>query len=90
MPIPFPCHAEQREIVRRIEAAFARIGRLAEEAARAAHLLDRLDERLLASAFRGKLVPQDPADEPAAALLARVRKAPAAAPKPRSGRRAKP
>ena len=78
---------EQREIVRRIESAFARIDRLTEEAGRAAHLLDRLDERLLARAFRGKLVPQDPADEPAAHLLARIRAARTAAPKPRRTRR---
>jgi len=80
---------EQHEIVRRIETAFARIDRLTAEAARAAHLLDRLDERLLAKAFRGELVPQDPADEPARDLLARIRAARVAAPKPKRGRRKK-
>lgn len=85
-PVPVPSLREQREIVRRIETAFARIDRLAAEAARAAHLLDRLDERLLAKAFRGELVPQDPADEPAAHLLARIRAARADAPKARRGR----
>ena len=84
-PVPLP--DEQVEIVRRIEAAFARIDRLTEEAARAAHLLDRLDERLLARAFRGELVPQDPADEPAEALLARIRDARAAAGKTGAARR---
>ena len=87
MEVPLPSREEQNEIVRRIEAAFARIDRLAAEAARAAHLLDRLDERLLARAFRGELVPQDPADEPAQALLARIRAARAAAPKPKRARR---
>jgi type I restriction enzyme, S subunit len=57
-------------------------------AARAAHLLERLDERLLAKAFRGELVPQDPADEPAETLLARIRAARAEAPRSRRGRRA--
>lgn len=80
---------EQEEIVRRIEAAFARIDRMTEEASRAAHLLYRLDERLLAKAFRGELVPQDPEDEPAEALLTRIREARAAAPKPKRGRRTK-
>ncbi|TVQ58910.1 MAG: restriction endonuclease subunit S [Rhodobacteraceae bacterium] len=70
-----------------METAFARIDRLAAEAARAAHLFDRLDERLLAKALRGELVPQDPADEPAAHLLARLRAARAGAPKPKRGRR---
>lgn len=86
-PISIPSIDEQAKIVRRIEAAFARIDRLTEEASRAAHLLDRLDERLLAKAFRGELVPQNPEDEPAEALLARIRQARAAAPKPKRGRR---
>jgi type I restriction enzyme S subunit len=77
---------EQREIVRRIKSAFARIDRMTADAVRAAHLLDRLDERLLAKAFRGELVPQDPADEPAEALLARIRAARAEAPLRRRGR----
>ncbi|MEI4233421.1 restriction endonuclease subunit S [Roseovarius sp. D22-M7] len=80
---------EQEEIVRRIEAAFARIDRMTEEASRAAQLIDRLDERLLAKAFRGELVPQDPEDEPAEALLTRIRDARAAAPKAKRGRRKK-
>lgn len=78
---------EQNEIVRRIEATFARIDRMVEEATRAAHLLDRLDQRLLAKAFRGELVPQDPNDEHAADLLARIKAARAAAPKSKRGRR---
>jgi type I restriction enzyme S subunit len=78
---------EQREIVRRIESAFARINRLTEEAGRAAHLLDRLDERLLARAFRGELFAQDPDDEPASELLARIRAARASAPKSKRGSR---
>ncbi|MBN9674123.1 restriction endonuclease subunit S [Salipiger bermudensis] len=88
-PVPVPPLDEQREIVRRIEAAFARIDRMTEEASRGAHLLDRLDERLLAKAFRGELVPQDPEDEPAEALLTRIREARAAAPKVKRGRKAK-
>lgn len=39
-------------------------------------------------AFRGELVPQDPADEPASVLLARIRAERAAAPvKKKPGRR---
>ena len=66
--------SEASASIRRIEAAIARVDRLTAEAARAPHLLDRLDERL-AKAFRGELVPQDPADERAEALLARIRAA---------------
>ncbi len=57
------------------------------EIARARALLDRLDVAILARAFCGELVPQDPADEPAAALLARLAPEPSAAPR-RQGRRA--
>ena len=89
VPVPLLELQAQKEIVRRIEAAFARIDRMTEEASRAAHLLDRLDERLLAKAFRGELVPQDPDDEPAEALLTRIREARAAAPKAKRGRRKK-
>lgn len=35
--------------------------------------LATLTQSLLAKAFRGELVPQDPTDEPATALLARLR-----------------
>lgn len=79
---------EQREIVRRIETAFAKIDRLAAEAAKALKLLGCLDQRILAKAFAGELVPQDPTDEPAEALLARIREARAAASKPKHGRKA--
>lgn len=65
---------------RLFETAFAEIDRLAAEAAAARRLLDRLDQAILAKAFRGELVPQDPADEPAAVLLDRIRAERAVAP----------
>lgn len=79
---------EQEEIVSRIERAFAQIERLAQEADRAHHLLAHLDQGLLAKAFRGELVPQDPSDEPAVKLLESIRAADKAeVPKRRSWRR---
>ncbi|WP_323009595.1 restriction endonuclease subunit S [Paracoccus sp. (in: a-proteobacteria)] len=86
--VPMPPLPEQCEIVRRIETAFAKVDRLAAEAAKALKLLGRLDQRILAKAFAGELVPQDPTDEPAEALLARIREARAAASKPKHGRKA--
>lgn len=86
--VPLPPPAEQVEMLRLLDIAFARAGRLEAEAARARALLDRLEARLLAKAFRGELVPQDPDDEPAQVLLDRIRAARAAAPKAKRGRKA--
>jgi type I restriction enzyme S subunit len=73
LQIPLPPLDEQREIVRRLEIAFARLDAAAEAHAAAVAELDRLDQALLAKAFRGELVPQDPADEPATVTLQRLR-----------------
>lgn len=89
LPIPSLRLEEQHEIVRRIESAFAKIDRLAKEAKRALELLGRLDEAILAKAFRGELVPQDENDEPAERLLARIRAERDKAPKGKRGRGAK-
>jgi type I restriction enzyme S subunit len=63
---------EQTEIVRRVETLFAYADRLEARLAQAQTAVDRLTPSLLAKAFRGELVPQDPADEPAAELLKRL------------------
>ena len=73
LQLHLPIKAEQREIVRRIEIAFAWIDSLAAEATSARKLVDKLDHAILAKAFRGELVPQDPNDEPASVLLERIR-----------------
>jgi type I restriction enzyme S subunit len=67
---PVPTIEEQRQVVRRVEILFAFADRMEARLARAQTAVDRLTPSLLAKAFRGELVPQDPADEPAAALLA--------------------
>jgi len=66
---PIPQDAEQTEIVRRVEALFAFADRLEARLAQAQTAATRLTPALLAKAFRGELVPQDPNDEPAAELL---------------------
>lgn len=86
LQVPVLPLTEQYEIVRRIESAFAKIDRIAAEAASASKLLDRLDQALLARAFRGELVPQDPTDEPAEKLLERIAAARPAG-RPKRGRR---
>jgi len=71
--VPVMPPPEQVELWHRISNAFTEIDRLTNEAASARRLLDRLDQAVLAKAFRGELVPQDPADEPASVLLERIR-----------------
>jgi type I restriction enzyme S subunit len=72
-PIFVPPPGEQEKILRRIQIALSWADKVAAEYARAAHLLPKLDQTILAKAFRGELVPQDPNDEPAAKLLERMR-----------------
>lgn len=87
LQIYLPDIDEQNELVRRIETAFTWIDRLADDATSARKLVDKLDQAVLAKAFRGELVPQDPNDEPASVLLGRIRAERAGAPKPKRGRR---
>ena len=71
--ISIPEIPEQTEIVRRIESLFAYADRLEARYASARAQTERLTPSLLAKAFRGELVPQDPNDEPASVLLERIR-----------------
>jgi type I restriction enzyme S subunit len=89
LPLDYPERDQQQEIVRRIETALTWIDRLASEATSARHLIDRLDQAVLAKAFRGELVPQNPTDEPASVLLERIRGERGATPKPKRGRKSK-
>lgn len=67
-----PPLSEQQEIVRRVEALFALADQIEARFQNAKKQVDKLTPSLLARAFAGKLVPQDPADEPAAKLLERL------------------
>lgn len=80
-----PSRAEQAEIVRRTGCLLAMAERLRLRCAAARQRAKRLSPAVLATAFRGELVPQNPTDEPAAALLARLRQDAANSPSP--GRR---
>jgi type I restriction enzyme S subunit len=83
-----PTLPEQQEIVRRVEDLFAFADRIEARLATAQKTVERLTPATLAKAFRGELVPQDPNDEPASALLERFRATGPAAP-PKKGRRTK-
>ncbi|CAB3968095.1 Type-1 restriction enzyme EcoKI specificity protein [Burkholderia cenocepacia] len=71
--VPIPPKEEQDEIVRRVEKLFAIADRLEERVNNARRAADRLTPALLAKAFRGELVPQDPNDEPAEELIERLK-----------------
>ena len=64
----------KQEIVCQPETCFALADQLELRLAKARGQVDQLTPSLLARAFSGKLVPQDPNDEPASALLERIRK----------------
>ena len=71
--IALPPIAEQRRIVAEVERRLSVIQQA--EATVEANLTraERLRQSILKQAFSGKLVPQDPNDEPASALLERIR-----------------
>ena len=78
VPIPLPPLAEQNRIVAKIEELLPKV----EEYGKAqdalnklnAELPERLKKSILQEAISGRLVPQDPNDEPASVLLAKIRK----------------
>ena len=69
LPIPLPPLAEQEQIVSRIEELFNIADKLGEAADELEAAAKRLDKKILDLAIRGKLVPQNPDDEPASELL---------------------
>lgn len=75
--IPVPPLAEQQRIVAKIEELMPFINRYEESQNKLEKLNttfpDQLKKSILQYAIQGKLVPQDPADEPASALLERIR-----------------
>jgi type I restriction enzyme, S subunit len=73
LPVPIPPIKEQHLIAAKIKRSFAQADRIFAEATRAAMLVDRLDQGILAKGLRGELVRQDPTDEPANVLLERIK-----------------
>ena len=69
---PVPSLAEQDEILGRVDDLFTLADQLEARLNAARKIVDRLTPALLAKAFRGELVPQDPGDEPASVLLERL------------------
>ncbi|MFH2091310.1 MAG: restriction endonuclease subunit S [Pseudomonadota bacterium] len=70
--LALPPFDEQKEIVRQVENLFAFADKLEAHFQKAKARIDKLSQSVLAKAFRGELVPQDPNDEPAEKLLERI------------------
>ena len=70
--VPVPPLAEQSAVVEAVEERLSVADAAAAELDRQRARADRLRLAILKRAFSGHLVPQDPADEPAAVLLERV------------------
>lgn len=72
--IPLPSLPEQQQIVAEIEKRFLVADELEKAVNEGLEKADKLKQSILKKAFEGKLVPQDPNDEPASALLDRIKK----------------
>ena len=70
--IPLCPLAEQQEIVRLLERGFTALGQQAREVDSALKQADALRQAILKKALSGRLVAQDPNDEPASVLLDRI------------------
>ena len=67
--IPFPPFAEQQRIVEEIEYWFALIDQIEQDKSDLQTAIRQTKSKILDLAIHGKLVPQDPNDEPASELL---------------------
>ena len=70
--IPFPPLSEQEKIVSQVENIFLQIHNLDQEKSDLQTIIKQTKSKILDLAIHGKLVPQDPNDEPAEELLKRI------------------
>lgn len=70
--IPLPPFAEQERIVTEIKSWFALIDEIGNSQTNLQTLIKQTKSKILDLAIHGKLVPQDPNDEPASELLKRI------------------
>ena len=72
--LPLPPLAELKRIVFAIESAFVLIDKIETNKQDLTQFIKQVKSKVLDLAIHGKLVPQDPNDEPASALLERIKK----------------
>ena len=73
LPVPLAPLEEQREVCKVIQKFFQIADYVEQQHLNIENQLNQLDRSILAKAFRGELVEQDPNDEPASVLLERIR-----------------
>ena len=71
--VPLPPLAEQKRIVAEIERCFALIDQIEQSQSDLQTVIKQTKSKILDLAIHGKLVPQDPNDEPASELLKRIK-----------------
>jgi type I restriction enzyme S subunit len=71
--IPICSFAEQNVVMEKVDDQFSILNEMESDIDANLQKAEALRQSILKKAFAGELVPQDPADEPAAVLLARVR-----------------
>ena len=86
--IPVPQVDLQTSSIREFSSLLTGVARMKDQSSVLVRSAETLRRSLLAEAFAGRLVPQDPDDEPASVLLDRIRTERAAQPKPRRTRKA--